>query len=106
MNLPLCVWYAVGELAVPKLTAQESAAFLMLAASILVLRTFRERFLLVWVLAWSAYGVAQWFRRPSALVASPDRRRFHKPPSCWPSACLPPRFLSIPTPKNTFSPCS
>ena len=72
MNLPLCVWYAVGELAVPKLTAQESAAFLMLAASILVLRTFRERFLLVWVLAWSAYGVAQWFGGdPSALSTSP-----------------------------------
>src|ERR1700756_2053133 len=61
MTLPLCVWYAVGEFAVPKLTAQESAAFIMLAATILVFRTFRERFLLVWTLGWLAYGVAQWF---------------------------------------------
>ena len=62
MNLPLCVWYAVGELAAaPKLTAQESAAFIMLAATILVFRTFRERFLLVWILGWLAYGVSQWF---------------------------------------------
>jgi two-component system NtrC family sensor kinase len=73
MNLPLCVWYAVGELAVPKLTAQESAAFLMLAASILVFRTFRERFLMVWVFGWMAYGVSQWFGGDSsALVTSPE----------------------------------
>jgi len=70
MNLPLCVWYAVGEFAVPKLTAQESAAFIMLAASILVFRTFRERFLLVWTLGWLAYGVSQWFGADSPAVAT------------------------------------
>ena len=31
----------------------------MLAASLLVFRTFRERYLLVWILAWSAYFVSQ-----------------------------------------------
>ncbi len=62
MNLPLwCAWYLVGDLAVPKLTASESAALIMLAATILVFRTFRERFLLVWSLGWLAYGVSQWF---------------------------------------------
>src|SRR6266481_5376855 len=61
MNLPLwCAWYLVGDLAVPKLTASESAALIMLAATILVFRTFRERFLLVWSLGWLAYGVSQW----------------------------------------------
>ena len=70
MNLPLCVWYAVGELAVPKLTAQESAAFIMLAATILVFRTFRERFLLVWSLGWLAYGVSQWFSANPAAFAT------------------------------------
>jgi PAS domain S-box-containing protein len=70
MNLPLCVWYAVGEFAVPKLTAQESAAFIMLAATILVFRTFRERFLLVWSLGWLAYGVSQWFSANPAAFAT------------------------------------
>ncbi|PYX23100.1 MAG: hypothetical protein DMG82_12420 [Acidobacteria bacterium] len=73
MNLPLCVWYAVGEFAVPKLTAQESAAFIMLAATILVFRTFRERFLLVWSLGWLAYGVSQWFSaNPAAFATAPE----------------------------------
>jgi PAS domain S-box-containing protein len=74
MNLPLwCAWYVAGELAGPKLTAGESAAFLMLAASILVFRTFRERFLMVWILGWLAYGVSQWCGANTAgLIASPD----------------------------------
>ena len=73
MNLPLCVWYAVGEFAAPKLTAQESAAFLMLVAGIVAYRTFRERFLMIWILAWTAYGVSQWFGTdPSRFVASPE----------------------------------
>jgi PAS domain S-box-containing protein len=73
MILPLCVWYAAAELAAPKLSAQESAAFIMLAASILVFRTFRERFLLVWILGWLAYGVSQWFGADSsAFITSPE----------------------------------
>jgi PAS domain S-box-containing protein len=72
MNLPLCVWYAVGELAAPKLTAQESATFIMLAATILVFRTFRERFLLVWILGWLAYGVSQWFGDSAGFAAAPE----------------------------------
>ncbi len=73
MILPLCVWYAADALAAPKLTAQESAAFIMLAASILVFRTFRERFLLVWILGWLAYAVSQWFGADSsAFITSPE----------------------------------
>jgi len=74
MNLPFwCAWYLVGDLAVPKLTASESAALIMLAASILVFRTFRERFLLVWSLGWLAYGVSQWFAADtSGVVPSPE----------------------------------
>ena len=40
-------------------TPHESAVLIMLAASLLVFRTFRERYLLVWILAWSAYFVSQ-----------------------------------------------
>src|SRR5262245_55674777 len=52
-------WYAIGD-GVPKLSAQESAALIVLAASLLVFRTFRERYLLVWILGWLAYFVSKW----------------------------------------------
>jgi len=73
MILPLSILYAAGTLAVPKLSAQESAAFIMLAASILVFRTFRERFLLIWILGWLAYGLSLWFGVDSAaFTTSPE----------------------------------
>src|SRR6478672_10512094 len=73
MILSMCTLFAAGTLAVPKLSAQESAAFIMLAASILVFRTFRERFLLIWILGWLAYGVSQWFGSDSsAFITSPE----------------------------------
>ena len=59
MNMTLCIWYAVGDLAVPKILAQESAAMIVLAASLLVFRTFRERYLLVWIVGWLAYFVSR-----------------------------------------------
>src|SRR6516165_3531750 len=65
-----CLWYAAGELAVPKLTAQESAALVMIAASILVFRTFRERYLLVWTVGWLGYFASRWALRDPALAAN------------------------------------
>ena len=67
--------FALAELTVVRLTPHESAALIMLAASLLVFRTFRERYLLVWILAWSTYFVSQCSLRgtasgPSLLVAS------------------------------------
>ncbi len=53
-------WYAVGDVTVLRLTAQESAALIMLAASLLVFRTFRGRYLLVWIVGWLAYLVSRW----------------------------------------------
>ena len=70
MILPLCILYAAGTLAVPKLSGQESAAFIMLAASILVFRTFRERFLLIWIFGWLAYGLSLWFGVDSAAFTT------------------------------------
>lgn len=58
MNLLFCAWSIAGIL-VPKPTAQESAALIMLAASVVVFRTFRERYLLVWILGWLAYLLSQ-----------------------------------------------
>src|SRR5213076_1131893 len=43
-------WLVVGDMTVPRLVAQESAALIVLAASLLVFRTFRERYLLIWIL--------------------------------------------------------
>ena len=70
MSIPF--WYAVGELAVPNLTAQESAAAIMLAASLLVFRTFRERYLLTWILGWLAYLVSRWTIRGTGIDQAPS----------------------------------
>jgi PAS domain S-box-containing protein len=64
-----CFWYLAGGLTVPKLTAHESAALIMLAACMLVFRTFRERYLLVWIVGWLAYFVSRWNARGSLEVA-------------------------------------
>ena len=48
----------LGELAVPKLVSREMALLLILAASLLVFRTLRERCLLVWIVGWIAYFVS------------------------------------------------
>ena len=52
-------WSAL-ELAVPKMMTVESATLVVLAASLLVFRTFRERYLLIWILGWLAYFVSNW----------------------------------------------
>src|SRR5919108_3295797 len=53
-------WMAVGEMTVPHLTPLESAALIMLAAGLLVFRTFRERYLLIWIVGWLAFFVYRW----------------------------------------------
>jgi hypothetical protein len=59
MNTALwCVWYAAGDVTVPRLVAQELSALVVLAATLVVYRTFRERYLLVWILGWLAYLAA------------------------------------------------
>ncbi len=62
---------AVGDLAAPKLLAVESAALVTLAASLLVFRTFRERYLLIWILGWLAYFVSGWTLRSGVPGADP-----------------------------------
>src|SRR5271170_6581292 len=56
----LFAWYAFVDLPVPKFVAVESAALVILAAGLLVFRTFRERYLLIWILGWLAYFVSNW----------------------------------------------
>jgi two-component system NtrC family sensor kinase len=56
----LCVWFAGGDMAVPKLMAVESSALVILAVALLVFRTFRERYLLMWIAGWLAYFVSGW----------------------------------------------
>src|SRR6059058_4359821 len=53
-------WLVVEDMTVPRLVAQESAALIILAASLLVFRTFRERYLLIWILGWLAYFISRW----------------------------------------------
>jgi hypothetical protein len=47
----------------PRLMAVESATLVVLAASLLVFRTFRERSLLIWIVGWLAYFVSGWTLR-------------------------------------------
>ena len=68
------IFYASGgfaELAVPKLMAMESATLVILAASLLVFRTFRERYLLIWIMGWLAYFVSGWIVHGVAGSVSP-----------------------------------
>jgi len=62
------VWQAgsvFGELATLKLVTREMALLIVLAASLLVFRTLRERCLMVWIVGWIAYFVSH-----HALVAA------------------------------------
>src|SRR5690348_2228473 len=69
----LCLWSAALDVFLPRFTAQEAAALAMVAASILVFRTFRERYLLVWVLGWLAFFVSEWSMRGTAFSWSPEQ---------------------------------
>ena len=52
--------YAFLDIPLPRFVAAESAALVTLAAGLLVFRTFRERYLLIWILGWLAYFVSDW----------------------------------------------
>src|SRR5690349_19081500 len=51
-------WEVLGGLATPKLVTRETAVLLILAASLLVFRSLRERCLMVWIVGWIAYFVS------------------------------------------------
>jgi PAS domain S-box-containing protein len=72
MNLSIfSAWMAVGDIVVPRLTLQESAALILLASSLLVFRTFRERYLLTWTVGWLAYLVSHWTIRGFGADSAP-----------------------------------
>jgi len=48
-------WEVLGGLSTPKFVTRETAVLLILAASLLVFRTLRERCLMVWIVGWLAY---------------------------------------------------
>ena len=68
----LSAWLAVWDITVPRLTLQESAALILLAASLLVFRTFRDRYLLIWNVGWLAYLVSRWTMRGIGDGAAPN----------------------------------
>src|SRR5579864_4797590 len=67
----LFAWYVLADLPVPKFVAVESAALVILAAGLLVFRTFRERYLLIWIVGWLAYFVSSWTIHHSGVESSP-----------------------------------
>ncbi len=52
-------------------TAQESAALIVLAVTLLVFRTFRERYLLIWIMGWLSFFLSHWTLRDAGATASP-----------------------------------
>jgi two-component system NtrC family sensor kinase len=64
-------WAVLGGLATPKLVTRELAVLLILAASLLVFRTLRERCLLVWMVGWIAYLISNHALIRAASDASP-----------------------------------
>ncbi|HMC73721.1 MAG TPA: GAF domain-containing protein, partial [Terriglobales bacterium] len=58
MNFLISIWNW-GSTVVPKVTAQESVVLIILAACVVVYRTFGERYLLFWILGWMAYLVSR-----------------------------------------------
>jgi PAS domain S-box-containing protein len=57
-------WLAGAQLASTRLPAEGSAVLTLLAANLLVFRTFRDRYLLTWIVGWLAYVV---YRLPLIL---------------------------------------
>jgi two-component system NtrC family sensor kinase len=67
------VWqigHSFGSLALPWLTARETAALIAVVVSLLFFRAFRERYLLIWGAGWIAYGAFLYAVRASALPNS------------------------------------
>src|SRR5580765_5858349 len=76
MTSSLWTAFTTPSFGVAGLAAQEQAALIMLAASLLLFRTFRERYLLIWILGWLALFVSGWTIRtavsplPRLVIAS------------------------------------
>ena len=56
---------------VPRLTARETAALILVVVSLVFFRVFRERCLLLWGAGWLAYGAFLWFGEANHLLISP-----------------------------------
>jgi PAS domain S-box-containing protein len=64
-------WDILGGLATPKFVTRETAMLLILAASLLVFRTLRERCLMLWIVGWLAYLGSQHSLLASASQINP-----------------------------------
>src|SRR5215831_10279189 len=64
-------WGAIAAHTVPKLVTREMAVLLILAASLLVFRTLRERCLMVWMVGWIAYLISNHALVHAGADASP-----------------------------------
>src|SRR6185437_15736640 len=69
-------WEVLGGVATLKLVNRETAVLLILAASLLIFRTLRERYLMVWIVGWVAYFVSH-----HELVATGNSAAFGVPVS-------------------------
>jgi len=61
---------SLGVLTVPRLTARETAALIVVVVSLLFFRVFRERCLLAWGAGWVTYGAFLWVTGAGGLHAA------------------------------------
>jgi two-component system NtrC family sensor kinase len=64
--------HVVWDIPAHGLMAEETAALIILAVLLLVFRTFRERYVLLWIVGWVVYFISQWglHRHATAGVSS------------------------------------
>ena len=62
---------SVGVLAVPWLTARETAALIIVGISLVLFRVFRDRCLLAWGGGWLAYSVFLWASQGTDVQINP-----------------------------------
>jgi two-component system NtrC family sensor kinase len=67
------IWSVATQLGLSRLTAGECALLIVLGALLLVLRSFRERYLMIWVAGWTAFLASRLIAAHGSRMLIPGR---------------------------------
>src|ERR1700680_3664817 len=67
------IWSVATQLGLSRLTVGECALLIVLGALLLVLRSFRERYLMIWVAGWSAFLTSRLIAAHGSRMLIPQR---------------------------------
>ena len=67
------IWSVAAQLGLSKLTARECALLVVLGGLLLVLRSFRERYLMIWVAGWTAFLASRLIAAHGSGMLIPQR---------------------------------